>query len=76
MCEKKRECVRDYAAACASWEAASVIIERYQIRYIVVGSIEQSKYGVRLDEEKFISRLHLVYDSPEARIYEDPASLE
>ncbi len=53
-----------------SWEDASAILDRYNIRYVYVGELEQRTYT--LDEEKFKENLVLVFDLPQARIYEVP----
>ena len=52
------------------WQTAREIIDRYGIRYIVVGPYERSAYGQRLDEKKFIANLTLVYDSLTVRIFQ------
>lgn len=53
-----------------NWQTAREIIDRYGIRYIVVGPYERSAYGQRLDEKKFIANLTLVYDSLTVRIFQ------
>jgi uncharacterized membrane protein len=60
----------------SDWALTREILTRYAIRYIVVGPAEYSKYGERVNQEKFIGRLGLVYDSPQVRIFEVPAGLE
>lgn len=50
------------------WARSSEIIDRYNIRYIVVGSFERQTY--RLAEDKFIKNLSLVYQTPGLSIYE------
>jgi uncharacterized membrane protein len=60
----------------SDWTQTKDILKRYSIRYIVVGPAEYSKYGDRINQEKFIGRLGLVYDSPQLRVFEVPADLE
>lgn len=50
------------------WETAQVIIDRYKIRYVYVGMMEQGSYRVR--EEKFQFNMALVYQNESVRIYE------
>lgn len=52
------------------WEEAASILERYQIRYVVVGSLELGTYPV--NEVKFQKRLKLVFERESVRIYEVP----
>ena len=55
------------------WETAREIIDRYNIRYIFIGSMEYGKY--RVQEEKFQQNMALVYDANSVKIYEAPANL-
>ena len=55
------------------WETAREIIDRYNIRYIFIGSLEYGKY--RVLEEKFQQNMALVYDLDSVKIYEAPANL-
>ncbi len=55
------------------WEAAREIIDRYNIRYVFVGSLEMGKY--RVQEEKFQRNMTVVFESGSTRVYEAPADL-
>jgi uncharacterized membrane protein len=55
-----------------SWEEASVITARYNIRYIYVGPVERATYIV--DEVKFQVNTHLVYQNNGVTIYEVPGN--
>jgi uncharacterized membrane protein len=50
------------------WEQAQAIIDRYNIRYIVVGNTERNTYQV--DQNKFDEHLVKVFESPTVDIYE------
>ena len=52
------------------WETARLIIEQYKIRYVVVGGLERQAYPVQ--EDKFRSHLHPVYQTGTISIYEVP----
>ena len=59
------------------WSEAQAILERYQIRYIVVGNLERSTYqadeknGLRaLDEQKFSQNLRIAFQNSGVTIYE------
>jgi uncharacterized membrane protein len=59
------------------WNEAKAILTRYQIRYVIVGGIEQSIYradtqkGLRgLDEQKFQKNLKIAYQNNSVTIYE------
>ena len=59
------------------WNAAQTILDRYQIRYIVVGNLERSIYqtddknGLRaLDEQKFSQNLRIAFQNSGVTIYE------
>jgi len=56
-----------------SWVDAKQIIQRYQIRYIFIGTLENSTY--RISEQKFQSNLKLVFDRNGVKIYEVPSDL-
>ncbi|MEX1071741.1 MAG: DUF2298 domain-containing protein, partial [Anaerolineales bacterium] len=45
----------------SDWDVAQTIIERYGIRYVVVGEVERSAYPV--DENKFLQHLRVVFQS-------------
>jgi len=52
------------------WSTTKSIIDRYDIRYIVVGGLERSTY--RVNEEKFNNYLKAVYRQGNTAIYEVP----
>ncbi len=51
-----------------SWEEAQIILDRYDVRYIIVGGLERSTYT--LDELKFAQNLPAVYQNSTVTIYE------
>ncbi len=53
-----------------SWEEASEVITQYNIRYVVVGTLEHRSY--RVSETKFKTYLKQVFQSGEVVIYEVP----
>jgi YYY domain-containing protein len=53
-----------------SWEIAHEIIARYRIRYVVVGGLERITYPVQ--EEKFLTRLRVVFQQGDVTVYEVP----
>ncbi len=58
-----------------SWDEAKAVLEKYQIRYVYVGSLEESKY--RVDHGKFLNNLAIAYQNNTVTIYEVvPSSLE
>ncbi len=59
------------------WKQAQVILQRYQVRYVVVGQLELNTYqandqqGLRaLDEKKFQTNLKMAYHNNNVTIYE------
>ena len=52
----------------SNWEQAQIIIDMYNIRYIVVGNTERNTYQV--DQNKFDEHLVKVFESPTVDIYE------
>ena len=52
------------------WGTTKSIIDRYDIRYIVVGGLERGKY--RVNEEKFNNFLKPIYQQGNTTIYEVP----
>jgi uncharacterized membrane protein len=67
---KQLYCTRD-------WDEADLIIQQYQIRYIVVGNLERSAYSPQdctggLNEAKFIRNLPVAYQQGEMTIYVVP----
>jgi YYY domain-containing protein len=55
------------------WESARQILDKYNIRYVYVGTMEMGKYKVK--EDKFKGNMDLVFENNAVRIYESPASL-
>jgi uncharacterized membrane protein len=53
-----------------SWVDAQAIIDRYQIRYILVSNYERARYPV--DETKFQAYLKTAFQSGDVTIYETP----
>jgi YYY domain-containing protein len=53
-----------------NWEETLELIEKYDVRYIFIGSLEQSKY--RVHEVKFENRLKKVFSRDGVIIYEVP----
>jgi uncharacterized membrane protein len=65
------------------WDTAKLILEKYAIRYLVVGDIERSTYEKGTDtctnglsEEKFIENMVLVYKNERLSIYTLPGIAE
>jgi YYY domain-containing protein len=54
----------------SSWEDARAILEKYDIRYIYIGSLERSTYKV--NEVKFLRNLNPVYSQGSVTIYPAP----
>jgi YYY domain-containing protein len=54
----------------SSWEEAQDIVEKYDIRYIYIGSLE--RVSLPVNEEKFASRLEPVFQQGNVVIYEVP----
>jgi YYY domain-containing protein len=54
----------------SDWNIAMEIIDRYDIRYIVVGDLERRTYDV--NEEKFINFLTPIYQNGSITVYEVP----
>jgi len=54
----------------ARWEEAQDIIEKYDIRYIYIGSLE--RVSLPVNEGKFASRLEPVFQQGNVVIYEVP----
>jgi YYY domain-containing protein len=52
------------------WDSISVILDRYDIRYVYIGALERSTYEV--DEQKLANNLSLVFQQGEVHIYEVP----
>ena len=53
-----------------NWEAAQAIIDRYQIRYIVVGNLERTTYNV--SETKFQQHLECLFQAGNTVVYGVP----
>ncbi len=56
-----------------SWQEALDVIQKYQIRYIYIGMLEQNTY--RVNEAKFQSNLQPAYQNNSVIIYEVPSQL-
>jgi YYY domain-containing protein len=56
-----------------NWAEALAVIQKYQIRYIYIGSLEMNTYHV--SEQKFSSNLPVAYNNNSVRIYEVPDQL-
>ena len=54
----------------SNWEEAKAIIEQYNIRYILVGSLERNVY--RVNEMKFDNRMKIAFREDTVVIYEMP----
>jgi YYY domain-containing protein len=54
----------------SNWDQADEIIQKYNIRYIYVGSLEQ--ITMRVQEEKFKTHLNIVFENESVVIYEVP----
>ena len=52
------------------WATTKSIIDRYNIRYIVIGGLERGKY--RVNEEKFNNFLKPIYQQGNTTVYETP----
>ncbi len=57
----------------ADWDEAKMILERYNIRYVYIGSQERSAY--RVNEVKFTGFLQPVFANNEVVIYENSSAL-
>ncbi len=56
-----------------NWSEALSIIQKYQIRYVYIGMLEQSTYNV--NEAKFKNNLRTVFENNSVIIYEVPSQL-
>ena len=52
------------------WDQARLILEKYDVRYVVLGALERNTYAVQ--EDMFASHLNTVFQQGEVRIYEAP----
>ena len=52
------------------WDDAQVIIDKYNIRYVYIGTLEQ--ISMRVNEEKFKTHLKIIFQSGNVTIYETP----
>ncbi len=52
------------------WEEVQAIIEQYNIRYIYIGSLEQT--SMRINQEKFKAHLKVIFQQGNTTIYEVP----
>jgi uncharacterized membrane protein len=55
--------------ATRDWQTAKVILTRYNIRYVFVGSLER---GGLLQEEKFQTHMRLAFQQGNVAVYEMP----
>lgn len=54
----------------ADWEQARPILEKYGVRYVVIGDLERSTYAVQ--EDKFAAHLNPVFQQGAVHVYEVP----
>lgn len=54
----------------ADWEQARPILEKYAIRYVVIGDLERSAYAVQ--EDKFAAHMNQVFQQGQEHVYEVP----
>jgi uncharacterized membrane protein len=54
----------------AKWETANGILQKYNIRYVYIGTLERTTYSVQ--EEKFRTHLKIVFQQGLVTIYEVP----
>ncbi|NJC98472.1 MAG: hypothetical protein FIB03_19425 [Anaerolineae bacterium] len=69
MLNERRQDVETFYST-PNWDIAQAIIDRYNVRYVVVGNLERASYGVR--EEKFNTFLKPVFQQGNVTIYEVP----
>ena len=60
----------EYIYRSTTWEEVQEMIWAYNVRYIFVGSLERSAYGV--NETKFMQNLTPVFQQGQVTIYEVP----
>ena len=51
-----------------SWENTEMLLEKYDVSYVFIGSAERSAYEIQ--EKKFMNHLSLVFESGDCRIYQ------
>lgn len=56
--------------ATPDWQTAQIILEKYNVRYVVVGGLERTSY--RVNEEKFNNFLKPVFRQGNVTVYEVP----
>jgi uncharacterized membrane protein len=56
--------------ATPDWQTAQLILEKYEVRYVVVGDLERTSY--RVNEEKFNNFLRPAFQQGNITIYEVP----
>ena len=66
--DRQEDIMRLYETS--SWSDAKAILEKYDIRYIYIGSLERSTY--RVNEVKFLRNLNPVYSQGSVIIYPAP----
>jgi YYY domain-containing protein len=57
-----------------NWEDALSVIQKYDIRYVYIGSLERS--SMRVSENKFYENLPIVFENNSAVIFEIPEELQ
>jgi uncharacterized membrane protein len=57
-----------------NWEDALSVIQKYDIRYVYIGSLERS--SMRVSENKFYENLPIVFENNSAVIFEVPEELQ
>lgn len=77
MGSRQADMARLYCSS--SWEDASQILARYQIRYVVLGNLERVAYGsdnpacpAGVSEGKFVRNLQLVFQQGSTSLYQIP----
>lgn len=58
----------------SNWFEAQSILDKYKVRYIVIGYLERATYA-SLNESKFAANLSVVYQNPSVTIYEYTGSV-
>jgi uncharacterized membrane protein len=53
-----------------NWDQARPILQKYSVRYVVVGALERNTYAV--EEDKFAAHLSAIFQQGEMHVYEVP----
>jgi uncharacterized membrane protein len=56
--------------ATPDWQTAQLILEKYSVRYVIVGGLERTSY--RVNEEKFNNFLRPVFQQGNVTVYDVP----